>query len=238
MREIWRKGITIVCLDMGGEPVSFGDNGEILLFMLLLGAQMENKRRSERSKESWAREKAAGIKRKRSPIANPPYGYVGGVIDWHWRTFVVRLRNMFDFACRNLGYSKCDTRHLKLAERYGLLWWKSYSKTGPNGRRPEAISADYYLRWFRCEDELSKTHPFVLKIETPWVEDFIAGRLKPLPKPINPFFSPINSPGENDALATVNADRSGPTDPGEPTAGGGPGADLPGHGAPGQHPAL
>jgi DNA invertase Pin-like site-specific DNA recombinase len=46
MREIWRKGITIVCLDMGGEPVSFGDNGEILLFMLLLGAQMENKRRT------------------------------------------------------------------------------------------------------------------------------------------------------------------------------------------------
>jgi DNA invertase Pin-like site-specific DNA recombinase len=195
LRDLWRRGIHVVCLDMGGEKVSFGDNGEIMLFMLLLGAQMENKRRSERAKEAWARVKASG-KVRAKPKSACIYGRTkSGAIDWEWREFTIQLKDLYLFAVEKFGYSKCDSRHKLLAKRYELLWWPSYAKTGRAGL-PVPIPPDYFLRWFRLEDELNEVWRYDLPLPAfIWREDFEIGRLKPDPKPIS-CFRPINTPGE------------------------------------------
>jgi hypothetical protein len=157
---------------------------------------MENKRRSERAKEAWVRLKASGKPLKKS---KPPYCIYGrtksGEIDWDWRTFVVRLRDLYRCACEMLGYSKCDSRHVKLANHYGLLWWPDYAKHGGTIGKPKPLTPDYYLRWFRSEDEFDVPYDRPA-FDAPWRRDAEAGRLPQFPKPIS-CFRPINTPGEN-----------------------------------------
>lgn len=227
LRDLWQKGIRVVCLDMGGLTITFdGEAGEMYLTMLLWAAQFESKRKRDRSKESWRKIKEEIAAGKRDPLkrrnrSSVIYGTRPNPKDMksikkrlpapEWRVFVRRLMALHEFACTTLGFSKCDGRHRWLAARYDLLWWPWYSKWGPQGD-PVVIDEKQYIPWFaaevRAQEREGKAYP---PVDGPWREDWQAGRLiPPAPPSVPSWLKPING-GPDDCQ---NRAGCGPRDPG------------------------
>ena len=192
MRDLWQKGVTVVCLDMGGIPITFDDvTGQIHFFMLLFTAEMENRRRSARAKDAAARLKAdvASGKRKKPKRKQTYARRADGSISEEFRSRVRSLMALYDFACHMFGYSKCDSRHGALALKYGLPVAKPIQ----------------YIRWFKAEQDLisdERVRGIVHNVPEPWRAHHVAGILLPDPPATlrGCFRKPINTPGDASAI--------------------------------------
>ena len=207
MRDIWRKGIIVICLDMGGWQITFDSiTGQIYFFMLLFGAEVEAKRKSERAKEAWDRQKATGTYKRstRKVKSRSVYGTKRGphgkrVPAPEWRAFVRSLMAAYLFGVEKFQFTKADARHQWLAEKYNLLWWSGYAFTGTDGEK-KLIAASYYLLWFKREMALQEQEAASGKtydpVPEPWRADWEAGNLHPPDHPGFPeWMKPINAPG-------------------------------------------
>lgn len=206
MRDIWRKGITVVCLDIGNYKITFDTmTGQIYFFMLLFAAEQETNRRRERASEAWAKQKENGVLPSRKKMGMPvKYGKRRVGSKWipapEHREFVRKLMALYLFSVETFGFTKCDARHRWFAERYDLLWWNGYLYRGPDGPR-EVICEERYLRWFEREVQAQERDRAEGKeippVDEPWRRDYVAGVLTAPTHPGLPaWVIPLNKPGD------------------------------------------
>lgn len=200
LRDLCRRGVRVLCLDLGPEPIAFDDGtGEIILTLMLWVAQYERKRIVERCTEGQRRARAErkGTDREwKRPESTYGFRKVGKrlIPDPEWREYTRTLADLYDFCRRTLGYTKCDKRFLMLCERYDLRWYPKYSLEGTAGertRKPQFITC---FRWFTKEEALQEKErkaglPPPLPVARPWRTEYDSGTFEQIPELVyQPFY--------------------------------------------------